>query len=506
MTRTHFKKLFTCALLPAALSLCASSIALAQEPAPATPAPTPAAEPAAPPAADATATDQPAPPPAAAGDIAAEVAALRAEVAELKTKQEEAEAAALLNEGAAPVTEATSGDEALRVYGFMDFGLDKFFTGADSGVAVVRPTRANTFVFGNLNLYFDATPVENLRCLAEVRLTLAPHGEETQLAPPIGMEYVRQNTTTFDFSSPSSQAQLRLGGLFIERAWSEYEFSKAFKMQWGLFLNPFGIWNLDHGSPTLISLMLPTFISAQMVPTRLLGLHAYGSQFIGNSEIGYALHVTNGRGPIDFDFSEDKAVGGRLYWANEGDFGRFVLGASGYWGTYLDQQRGLTFAGGQASVGELKTVEYTEQVLGIDAALDVGGLRVRGEAVFHWVNYEPGRVETAISTDGGPALYLPNRVEFSGYLLAAYRTPWRIEPYVEVESMINKSAILPRWAPGGYSSPNVAVLYLSAGINVELTTHTQLKTQLVWDQAWARNFTNKNTDVPILFVRLVDSF
>lgn len=32
-------------------------------------------------------------------------------------------------------------------------------------------------------------------------------------------------------------------------------------------------------------------------------------------------------------------------------------------------------------------------------------------------------------------MYQPNRMEYSSYVLAAYRTPWRVEPYLEVESM-----------------------------------------------------------------------
>jgi len=92
-------------------------------------------------------------------------------------------------------------------------------------------------------------------------------------------------------------------------------------------------------------------------------------------------------------------------------------------------------------------------------------------------------------------------------VLAAYRTPWRVEPYVQAESMINKSAILPRWAGSmAYSTPNVASLTMSVGFNVELTTHTIFKTQLAWVQAYDRHFNERTTNAGTLFVRLVDSF
>ncbi|MEY4580448.1 MAG: hypothetical protein RL701_5151, partial [Pseudomonadota bacterium] len=295
-----------CAALLAAAMLQAAGTVDAQATLP-TPAPepaapvTPVAEPAPAAGADPVAATAS---PAVVPDIKADLAALRAEINAFKAKQEEAEAAALLTQGEDSSATSAAAPDMLRVYGFMDFGIDKFFfSSQDDGLALLRPTPATTFVFGNLNLYFDATPVEHLRTMLEVRLTVAPHGEDISLGPPLGTSYERIDSTAFDFSSPSAQSQLRLGGLFIERAWSEYSFDELFKVQWGLFLNPFGIWNLDHGSPTLISLMLPTFISAQMVPTRLLGVHVHGSKFFGNSELGYALHISNGRSPLDFDLS-----------------------------------------------------------------------------------------------------------------------------------------------------------------------------------------------------------
>jgi hypothetical protein len=361
-------------------------------------------------------------------------------------------------------------------------------------------------VFGNLNLYFDANPVEHLRAMIELRLTLAPNGEETELGPPLGMSYERIDTTAYEYSDPSSQSALRLGGIYIERAWSEYQFSNALKLQWGLFLNPFGIWNLDHGSPTLISLMLPEFIASQMMPTRLLGLHLHGSAFFGSSELGYAVHVTNGRSPIDFDFTEDKAIGGRLYYANEGDYGRLVLGTSGYFGRYVDQER--VYQPNSASFFDLRNViDYLETVVGFDAALDVGAFRFRSEAVFRWVNYEGDKAEPAITQEGSIG-YLPNRLEYAGYVLAAYRTPWHIEPYVEAE-LAHKSNVVPRWAGRGVSGDSSSIVrFLSAGFNIELTTHTLLKAQFVWDYAYKKDSKPKFVlnDCPIIFTRVVTSF
>jgi len=236
---------------------------------------------------------------------------------------------------------------------------------------------------------------------------------------------------------------------------------------------------------------------------------------VGNSELGYAIHLSNGRTPTDFDFTEDKAVGARAYWAYESDFGRVVLGASGYVGRYVDQKRALMSSGGSLQILPETVVDYTEEVLGFDVALDLGGLRFRAESVLRWIDYKAGAVERGLSA-AGTTEYLPNRTEWSGYALAAYRTPWRLEPYLSVESSVNKAAILPGFAAvenpndwhgsQSYSTPNNASITMSVGLNVELTTHTQLKTQLAWAKAYDRHFENKNLDVPFIYVRLVDSF
>jgi hypothetical protein len=490
------------ALLCAAAALTSPSSSAAQEPAAPQP-PAAAPSPAAPPSA-APATPIPGAPP---GQHPPVVRITPLTAADPEPTPDEAEALLCAQD----VTEvAESG--ALKIYGFTDFGLDKWFI-SRNGVGLIRPTSATTFVFGNLNLYFDVTPMERVRTLIEVRLTLAPHGEEIQFGPPLGTSYQRTDTTTFDFGSPASQAQLRLSGLFIERAVTEYSFSELLKLRWGLYLNPFGIWNLDHGSPTLIGLTLPAFIAAQMIPTRLLGVHLYGSYISAGSELGYSLHVSNGRSPLDFDLSEDKAIGARVYYAHDAEATRMVLGASGYLGTYLDTEKVINLSAATQSASFANddlytvntTVDFAEQVLGLDAALDIGQLRVRSEAVLRWVNYEADKSER-ISTPDGSVQYLPNRLEWSAYALAAYRTPFRLEPYVQLE-MAKKSYTMPRWAgPSRATASNYSSIFLSVGLNVQVTAYILIKSQLVWAHAYEDDITNPGADVTTLFLRIVDSF
>jgi hypothetical protein len=452
------------------------------------PAPEPAAAPS-----GTTAT--PAPDPA--------LTAIQAELARMREQLDQFEAVAVESQ----IVPVEAEEERLRIFGFMDFGLDKFFLDDpdDDGLSLLRPTPATTFVFGNLNIYFDAIPLDHLHAMVEIRFSLAPHGEEVSLGPPLGTSYERVDAVAFDFSSPSLQSQLRLGSIYIERAWTEYTFSPLFKLQWGLFLTPFGIWNLDHGSPVLISLMLPTFIASQMVPTRLLGLHLYGSAFFGAYELGYALHVSNGRSPIDYDLTEDKALGARIFLTRDSGSSRITLGASGYIGTYVDQEKRINQRPDGNLVDTLDVVDYDEEVLGLDVALDVGDLRVRSEAVLRWMHYEDGKHERVFTYDGTEQ-YLPNRLEIDAYVLAAYRTPWRVEPYVQVE-VTDKAYVLPRYAGDSRSTTaGLALLAMSFGFNIELTPYTLFKFQVARLTVNDKVTGQTDFETPFLFVRVVSSF
>jgi len=445
-------------------------------------------------------------PPAADAAADARFLALEQRLEELETQAALADLQAGEDDAAVSVNDST-----LNLYGFMDFGLDKFFLSGerDDDLGILRPTDASSFVFGNLNLYVDATMGPHWQSLFELRFTTAPHGEELDLAPPIGTSYKREDTTAFDFASPSAQSQLRLGSVFIERAWTEWKYANWLRVRAGLFLNPFGIWNVDHGSPTLIALMLPTFVAGQMMPGRLLGVQWLGSTSSGPWTLEYFAHVSNGRTPLEFDLSDDKGIGGRLALSWDGDGQRATVGVSSFYGTFEDIRKEINVedatSAGQGFFDWNTFYAYDEYVWGADLAYDLGPVRFRSEGVARWVYYEEGKRQPVFNTNGDPR-YTPDRLEWDFYGLAAYRTPWSIEPYVMAEAA-HKSFLLPKF--GGEvrdtSADALAIAY-SAGLNIRLTPRVQLKSQF----AFLRLFTIENMkhqwDVPIVYTRLVSSF
>ncbi len=383
--------------------------------------------------------------------------------------------------------DATLTPSKLSIYGFMDFGFNKFYTTDRSALLTLFPSQAGTFVLGNVNLFFDAQPYDKWRSLFEVRFTNLPHGYERSLATPVGGQYVRDNSEISDFTSPSIRGTVIPGSIIIERAQTEYAFSDSFKVMAGYFFTPFGIWNVDHGTPTLISLLLPSFQADDYLPSHQLGVQAFGSFYTPSWELGYHAYIANNRTPSQVDFADNKSFGGRLFASSTGSAVKTKLGVSGYYGHSLDIERKITSF--QPYIVETDvTVSATEKMIGADLSVDAGPLRVRTEGLLRRIDYEPGKRR------GSPDSWYTN-----GYVLAAYQLPWAgVEPFAYFEAIHFVSGL------------GDTVLLPSAGVNVHFNPSVQLKTQygraLFYDFSTKENRTPSDNNVHNIAARLVVSF
>jgi hypothetical protein len=381
----------------------------------------------------------------------ARLLALEQRISELEAERNSEQEAAL---------ELETEQQKLRIYGFLDFGLRKTWPAKDpffKGLVA----RELTFVIGNINIYLDAQPTPDWRALIETRLTTYPHGQEN--VTPAG-EFVRTDTRIYDTTSPSGRNKVIWGGIVLERAQIEHTMTDLFNLRVGYFLTPYGIWNVDHGTPTLISLVLPAFQVEESVPARQLGVQAYGAMTTGNIELGYAAYVSNGRAPFLEDPTDTKAVGGRVHANWLGDNLRLKLGASGYVGDSLDRSKRLTFSEDGVGLSVDTTYDYEEWAFGADLALDWGDFRTRVEGLVHRVRYEDGRHEPLAY--GAPGRFQPNRYEYFGYSIFAYRLG-AFEPYTYTELK--------------YTNPSEGSFDMSYlpgfGVNVHFSPYAQLKTQ-----------------------------
>ena len=376
----------------------------------------------------------------------------------------EAEADALVAELAQEV-DATAYEkpQLLNIYGYLDVGFEKFFIPKSSFLHGIVPTRASTFVLGNANVFFDAQVRDAWRGMLELRFTNVPHGNDRTFATGTGGGYARVDRRVLDTTSPNGRNSVLLGAVIIERAWINYSAADEFNIKAGYFFTPWGIWNIDHGTPTLISLVLPDAQVAEMYPLRQTGLQAHGTFLMPPAELGYHLFVSNGRTVGQTDVTENKAFGGRIFYGANTPGLEWKVGASGYYGTYEDFVKRLVSVD-PFTVEVDRTVEAEEWAAGLDLSVTLDAFRFRSEGVVHRITYEEGKRPPPFF--GNPTTFSPDFYEWDVYALGAYRLPWLgLEPYLWLEfihrpSFVGDTVILP-----------------SAGLNVYFEPEVQLKIQ-----------------------------
>lgn len=329
---------------------------------------------------------------------------------------EPADAAAAAAAAAAPGDEAsidldmldlgaTGGfDDSLHLYGFADFT----WMSLRSRTAAIPKT--TSFGVGKLNVYLRKELTPRWRSLAEVRFLFAPNGAIAQDGSFI-------DTAVSD--SANFERAIRWGGISIERAYLEYDVARWLTVRAGRWLTPYGIWNIDHGSPTIIGASRPYMVGEQFFPESQTGLAAFGARPFGESTLEYHLTLSNGRNFYEATRDPDSspAVGGRLAYETP-MAGKLRLGASAYFGRATEAVR--TGA---------PSVEYKELALGADLSWDRDGLHVQSELLVQQRQYEEG--QRPMRLGGG---YAPDATSWGVYGLAGYRFAalGHVMPYVFV--------------------------------------------------------------------------
>ncbi|MEY4550175.1 MAG: hypothetical protein RL685_6370 [Pseudomonadota bacterium] len=310
---------------------------------------------------------------------------------------------------------------ALALYGFADFGFQKVFLPPGS-LLRTQLYEDSTFSVGNINTYLSGELGGGWRSLIEVRFTYLPNGSRIVQ----GGNLERASSQVADYTNAG---RLRsLGGVFIERAWVDYTVNAALTLRAGSWLTPYGLWNEDHGSPTIIPVTRPYMIGIELMPERQTGLQLRGSFYVSDSvTLGYRLGLSNGRGPVsDYaDLDENKALTMSLQLSHHGA-GSLELGAFAYGGRYTNASESIVTTATSVLVDEQIVEQYDEIAWGLDARYLLGGLHLQTEFVIN---------DRAFTARGRPLRsgveYLPDERRIGGYVLAGYRFEWLgLMPYL----------------------------------------------------------------------------
>jgi hypothetical protein len=357
----------------------------------------------------------------------------------------------------------TEQQHRLDLYGFADLTYTRLLIAEENPWnRVYFPT--NSFAVGNFNLYLSANLAPRWRALGEVRFMYLPNGA-TSTNTESG-EITRTDTTVLDYAG--FQEPIHWGGIRIERLWVEHEFSNLFKLQVGAFLTPYGIWNVDHGSPAIVGIRAPLAVVSELFPAHQTGLQLYGNTFLDPFEIGYHLTLSNGRGPVEYqDFDDDKAVGARLYLKTDA-VGSLTVGASAYRGGYYDRSAKYVVQQSGGVDQEYTTIsKYQELSLGTDLKWQWKRVLVQSEFIMNEAAFEQGgrpRVDAIKPPQG----FQPDYRRWGAYGLIGYRTHFlQTMPYAIVQYV---------YAPNNPQMP--PVLGGQLGLNVRPTPAVVLKLEV----------------------------
>ncbi|MFT3926429.1 MAG: hypothetical protein QM778_28045 [Myxococcales bacterium] len=377
----------------------------------------------------------------------------------------DAQLAALMAQEEAPA-EAEDEPFPVQVYGFADAGYRQLFVEKNNPWLLFLNRHPSMFV-GNLNVYLDAKMGSKWRSLVEVRLTYLPQG-----APDTSLQtedVQRQQTRTPDYTDFSRSKTL--GGIMIERAYIEYAAFSWLSFKAGQWLTPYGIWNVDHGSPVIIGVSRPFIIGGELMPEHQLGLLADGSVPLGdNWELSYMGAVSNGRMdrvPYE-DMDNNKAITGRaaLTWRK---YGQMTLGGTAYVGSFSDTINQLVVQpnGAPTSREKIKS-QYDETTYAVDYRWLYKGLHLQAEWIVNDRKYTSHGRPTG--PDGG---LIADRRNSGGYALLGYRTPWlTIMPYGKAEITPD-----PQMQAIGIHQK---IALLTGGINVRPRPNVVLKAEYVY--------------------------
>jgi hypothetical protein len=321
-------------------------------------------------------------------------------------------------------------DTSLQVSGFADFSVAAQFTPKDSVWRVTGSAPPHSaFYVGNFNVYLKKNLTETLRTMGEVRFTYLPNG---------GYNFVtneRTSTAVPDYSDYGRN--MRWGGIEIERLYLEWSIHSLVALRVGQFLTPYGIWNVDHGSPTYIPVQRPFVIGNSWFPERQTGFELFGRwDPSAANTIGYHLTLSNGTGPVSeySDLDENKAIGGRAYWEYHA-LGELRLGVSGYYGRDTDAITAFVFKpDGTLGAAETLNAQFDALAWGADLSWKYRGWHLQSEWITFQRAYTPGGRPAALAFPGQPTSFVADEFSWGMYALAGYRFSWLgVMPFVVLE-------------------------------------------------------------------------
>lgn len=439
-------------------------------------------------------------------------------------------------------------ERSFKVYGFMDTQMEVYDLGTPFLTEFLGNDELDLFA-AHANVYFDWQANSRVKALAEVNFLgkrsstnrsdamgaaafsingnlvsdqqmVAMVGSAIAAQFPAGtpQTYVDSVVAAQTSTLASTFAAIRQGTVqesevstdqervTLERAYFDVSLTDMFNVRVGKFITPAGIWNVDHGSPVVLTVRQPIQTTITPIfPESQTGLMMYGRYFLGDHDLDYSIYGTSGRdgasGDITSSFNnstdgiDDLSMGGHL--GLQLDLLDGVhLGASGMMGRVqqrykvatpvLDGEQVIGVLTSGASASQIQSqlasmspleIKYTDEyavkamdyICGMDAKVELAGLTTQGE-----LNYRMRQNRKVGGYD---------QETWGMYGLLAYRLPLTTDlsmtPYGMAERVLFKGS--------DKSSPVRGFNTYLAGLNFGLFSSIHLKTEVDYFQFLAQD-------------------
>lgn len=258
-----------------------------------------------------------------------------------------------------------------RFFGFADMSFHKYFF-KENAVIQAKNEFSNKFEysFDHLNLYSDFSPNNKLRMLFEIGYEHIPNYLQYSRGRILSVSGQPDDTLIPAIPSPSDQN----GGkeLFnIERAILQLKLNQYARLSFGKFVTPAGIWNVDHGSPVILTSRQPTqFSIVEIYPKAQTGIMEEGNLFLGDVDLSYCVYASTGRNEIHIENPKDVAVGGQLI-CNLPFLDEFRIGATAYTGILKESIEYMHITIDKDAIDKTSAQALTELQAGLISMEDV---------------------------------------------------------------------------------------------------------------------------------------
>ncbi len=236
----------------------------------------------------------------------------------------------------------------------MDVEFQKRFGIGDNNVLKQEPfiVEEPKLLLGNVNLYLDFNPNENIRGLIELGLNSSSRDKDEAMNGYLGTaEFEKTGDPAVDgltallegaVNSTAGKSKVvngldseKYGGINIERAWVDLLLNESVTLKAGKFITPAGIWNVDHGSPIITTVRQPNQTDFfPIFPIDQIGVMAYGQTYMGDHDLNWNAYLSTGRGADNNKIEDlnDYGFGGK-FWFGFDVLDGVRLGSSMYTGT-----------------------------------------------------------------------------------------------------------------------------------------------------------------------------